>query len=219
MTRLPADHEREEADALLKAPGQERVESSLREAWSTPARSAARPWIRRLAVLGAAAAVAVYVGWRFAERSQDGGPSGNYLADRTVEVIHPTERAVAWDRIEWSGPAQATYRLRVRNAVDGEVILGPVEVRITVQDGQTNVLFGAAHADTREALEQAMPRLRELLASNGLSLGNTGVFQQAPREQGRPSALAAGRAETLTRDEAPVNTVTRRGLGLVDLYA
>ena len=91
--------------------------------------SAARPWIRRLAVLGAAAAVAVYVGWRFAERSQDGGPSGNYLADRTVEVIHPTERAVAWDRIEWSGPAQATYRLRVRNAVDGEVILGPVEVR------------------------------------------------------------------------------------------
>ena len=62
------DLEREEADALLKAPGQERVESSLREAWSTPARSAARPWIRRLAVLGAAAAVAVYVGWRFAER-------------------------------------------------------------------------------------------------------------------------------------------------------
>jgi hypothetical protein len=121
--------EREEAETLLKAPGLERVEPALRAAWSTPARSAARPWIRRLAILGAAAAVVVYVGWRSAERPEDGGPRGNYLADGTVQVIHPAERAVEWDRIEWSGPAQATYRLRIRNAVSGDVILGPVEVR------------------------------------------------------------------------------------------
>src|SRR5437868_735552 len=55
--------------------------------------------------------------------------------------------------------------------------LGPLEVRIAVRDDQASVWFGAAHADTRAAIEQALPRLRELFASQGLSLTDAGVFQ------------------------------------------
>src|SRR5262249_16901551 len=61
--------------------------------------------------------------------------------------------------------------------------LGPLEVRIAVRDGDASVWFGANHADTRQALEQSLPRLRELFASQGLALADAGVFKEAPRYQ------------------------------------
>ncbi len=53
--------------------------------------------------------------------------------------------------------------------------LGPVRVHVSVDEGSANVSFHAQHAMTREALEQALPRLRELLAESGLSLGQASV--------------------------------------------
>src|SRR6202008_3121695 len=50
--------------------------------------------------------------------------------------------------------------------------LGPLEVRISMREGEASVWFGAANADTRSALEQALPRLRELFASQGLALAD-----------------------------------------------
>lgn len=48
--------------------------------------------------------------------------------------------------------------------------LGPLEVRVNVQQDQTSVAFLASHAATREALEAAMPRLRELFDQASLQL-------------------------------------------------
>ncbi len=56
--------------------------------------------------------------------------------------------------------------------------LGPLRVQISVEDGATNVTFQVQHAVTREAIEQALPRLREMLADSGLSLGQTDVSEQ-----------------------------------------
>jgi flagellar hook-length control protein FliK len=50
------------------------------------------------------------------------------------------------------------------------VDLGPVDVRITVRESEATVVFAAAHADTRTALEAALPRLRDLFAGQGLAL-------------------------------------------------
>ncbi|MET0658250.1 MAG: flagellar hook-length control protein FliK, partial [Steroidobacteraceae bacterium] len=36
--------------------------------------------------------------------------------------------------------------------------LGPLEIQISIQDDQASVWFGAAHADTRAAIEGALPR-------------------------------------------------------------
>jgi flagellar hook-length control protein FliK len=99
--------------------------------------------------------------------------------------------------------------------------LGPMEIQITVTDDKTNVQFGAQNADTRTALQDAMPRLREMFAAAGLQLGDAGVSGQAPRQKsgdmgfeggfegrgdGEPS-LAAG----------PVRSITHSGL--LDTYA
>ena len=97
--------------------------------------------------------------------------------------------------------------------------LGPLEVRIAVRDDQASVWFGAAHADTRAAIEQALPRLRELFASQGLSLADAGVHHQAPREQGRtPLPLSSGGLDG-GDDGVAVTSPMAIKLGLIDAYA
>jgi flagellar hook-length control protein FliK len=63
--------------------------------------------------------------------------------------------------------------------------LGPLEVRISVSQDTTNIWFGAQHADTRAALTDALPRLREMLAASGLALGHAGVSHEMPRQDAR----------------------------------
>ena len=49
--------------------------------------------------------------------------------------------------------------------------LGRVEVSITLNGDQTSAAFVSASPAAREALEQALPRLREILAESGITLG------------------------------------------------
>jgi flagellar hook-length control protein FliK len=96
--------------------------------------------------------------------------------------------------------------------------LGPLEINITVRDDKASVWFGAAHADTRAAIENALPRLREMFESQGLSLADAGVFREPPREQ-----PAVKDDSTSTRQGDAVEEATtvssRTRLGLVDAYA
>jgi flagellar hook-length control protein FliK len=98
--------------------------------------------------------------------------------------------------------------------------LGPLEIRIAVQDDQASVWFGAAHADTRAAIETALPRLRELFASQGLSLADAGVSHQAPRNQ-HEHAQASGTSNSpgVTEGEGESTVARQVRLGLVDAYA
>jgi flagellar hook-length control protein FliK len=100
--------------------------------------------------------------------------------------------------------------------------LGPLEVRLSVHQGTANVWFGSQHADTRAALAEALPRLRELFADAGLTLGQTGVSHEAPRQQqDSEAARFAGSARAdATESVETIAPVTRRlALGLVDTYA
>jgi flagellar hook-length control protein FliK len=61
--------------------------------------------------------------------------------------------------------------------------LGPIEVRIEMEDDQVNLAFSSRSAVVREAVEQAIPRLREMFEDSGLSLADTDVSQQSFAEQ------------------------------------
>jgi flagellar hook-length control protein FliK len=54
--------------------------------------------------------------------------------------------------------------------------LGPLDVRIQVEEDGARVWFAAQHGQTREALEAAIPRLRELFADQGLQLVRADVW-------------------------------------------
>jgi flagellar hook-length control protein FliK len=100
--------------------------------------------------------------------------------------------------------------------------LGPVAVHISVQDGSASVAFNANHADARTALEQALPRLREMFATQGLTLTDASVSQQSPRGQSQKQAVAAiGAIGAVSSEEStsPLAAVAGTRLGLVDTYA
>jgi flagellar hook-length control protein FliK len=95
--------------------------------------------------------------------------------------------------------------------------LGPIEVHIDVQKSQVNVNFSAAHAETRAALEQTVPRLREIFASGGLTLGQTNV-QQDPRPGSQSTTTPARAPFAHAQAAEPVAVATVQSLGLVDEY-
>ncbi len=106
--------------------------------------------------------------------------------------------------------------------------LGPVEVRIEVRNEQANITFSAHHAVTREALEAAIPRLREMLGEAGLSLANADVSQQrsghGQQQDGgnghQESHLTQSGMENHGGEEMPViRGVTYGSSGLIDLFA
>jgi flagellar hook-length control protein FliK len=63
--------------------------------------------------------------------------------------------------------------------------LGPVRIRIDMNQDQATITFSAQHASVREALEAAIPRLREMMSGQQLNLADVTVSPQAPGDQGR----------------------------------
>ncbi|MCG9756907.1 flagellar hook-length control protein FliK [Shewanella insulae] len=61
--------------------------------------------------------------------------------------------------------------------------LGHMMVRVQVQGEQTQVQFHVTQTQTRDLVEQAIPRLRELLAEQGMQLTDSNV-SQGGKEQG-----------------------------------
>lgn len=61
--------------------------------------------------------------------------------------------------------------------------LGPMQVVLNVTNDHADVTFSAAQPEVRQALEDAMPRLREMMSESGLSLGNASVNAGMPEQR------------------------------------
>jgi flagellar hook-length control protein FliK len=141
-------------------------------------------------------------------------PVINPTATRTVSVpVHdPRWPDAVATQIRWAindGVQSATLKLVPAD-------LGPVELHIELKDNQVNVNFGANQADTRQALQDSLPRLREVLAGAGITLGQANVQQ----DSGRASQFA-GNTTRASRDDTlePALVSARVALGLIDEYA
>lgn len=97
--------------------------------------------------------------------------------------------------------------------------LGPLEIQISMHDDQASVYFGAAHADTRAALESALPKLREMFASQGLSLTDAGVHREPPRQQPTPTSPASSSGNFSAEGNEQTVAAAQVRLGLLDAYA
>ncbi len=100
--------------------------------------------------------------------------------------------------------------------------LGPIDVRISFQQDEASIQFASHHGVVRDAVTDALPRLRDMLEASGVRLGDTGVFSQLPqREQATPfTPLDAMTGSTRQRPEE-LTDVTRPAtyeLRLVDAY-
>jgi flagellar hook-length control protein FliK len=113
--------------------------------------------------------------------------------------------------------------------------LGPVQIVLNVSNDQATVAFSAEQLEVRQALENALPRLREMMSESGIALNNATVDAGARQQQqdgerrtpggtgGNGNLAGAGAGN---EGEAAVNEVAPRtrtvGLGergMVDLFA
>ena len=105
--------------------------------------------------------------------------------------------------------------------------LGSVRVQIRMQGEQASVVFQAPNAQARDLLEHSLPKLREMMAAEGMQLTDASVSEEnftsqedAQSSEGNSSYtgsnLAGGAEEGL--EETPVHVLTQP-LGLIDYYA
>jgi len=116
--------------------------------------------------------------------------------------------------------------------------LGPMQVVLSVTGDQASVTFSANQQEVRDALENALPRLREMMSESGIALANSSVNagmpdqrqaqDQSQRGDGRASWGHTGGRRAGGRDDGPavVETTVRpartRALGdngMVDTFA
>ena len=102
-------------------------------------------------------------------------------ANATVQVPVGSEGwgdAVA-DKVMWFSANQLSSAELHLNPPD----LGPLQVRIDTRHDQASVVFSSQHAQVRDALDQALPRLRDMLGSQGIQLLDVSVGGQGAERQ------------------------------------
>lgn len=106
--------------------------------------------------------------------------------------------------------------------------LGPMQVVVHVNNNQATANFTAHQPEVRQALEAAMPRLREMLNESGIQLGQSNVSAGLPNQQnnasgdqrqnGRSSNQGSNAVETAAVNVSHI-PISSAGNGIVDTFA
>ncbi len=107
--------------------------------------------------------------------------------------------------------------------------LGPIEISLNMDKGNASATFVSANAEVRDAIETALPRLREMFASAGITLGQTNVSaesfsQHADNREGHLSASQSMSNNAILGADATGSLTSRalaaqQGSGLIDIFA
>jgi flagellar hook-length control protein FliK len=145
----------------------------------------------------------------------------------TVPFDDPRFGSALSERVQWlvkEGIQSAELTLHPQD-------MGPIRIELSIDGSAASIDFAATQAETRAAIEQALPRLRDLLAEQGLQLGGTQIGadtrrQDHPGHRARPSGgetrTATVAIPDATSDGLPVSAMTapgRNASGRIDLFA
>lgn len=148
----------------------------------------------------------------------------------TTDHISPRVGTAAWNqaisqKVVWMvGGGQQTAELTL-NPPD----LGPLQVVISVSNDQASANFFAAQPDVREALEAALPRLRQMMSEAGVQISGFSVNSQASNQGGQsPGNQQQARQQNNSTANSLDTSITNRTTsppristkeGLVDTFA
>ncbi|MDD5754304.1 MAG: flagellar hook-length control protein FliK, partial [Methylococcales bacterium] len=93
----------------------------------------------------------------------------------TKPISHPEWSQDMGERIVWMnnrGISSAEIKMNPQN-------MGPITVRIDMNQDQATIAFTAQNSEVRTALEASIPKLREMLSSQQVTLAEVNVSQQS----------------------------------------
>src|SRR5450830_45070 len=152
------------------------------------------------------------------------------MAGQAVQRLTPAVGSQGWDqavgqRVLW----MATNGMQSASLTLNPPDLGPLQVVLHVNNQQADATFITAQPEVKQALEAAMPKLREMMDQAGIQLGQATVNTGTPNQQQSASqqqARSGGSSSFGGReDDADVNVaivprpVASGGQGLVDTFA
>jgi flagellar hook-length control protein FliK len=155
------------------------------------------------------------------------------MASSAADHIPARVGTTAWEnqvgqKIVWMVAGEEQSASLTLNPPD----LGPMQVVLSVTNDQASVAFTAAQPEVRQALEDALPKLREMMGESGISLGSASVNAGSPQQQAFAGADGGqGSREGGTRGQpgrsgnaegtpaANGRPVRPGGNGLVDTFA
>ncbi|MBV1877500.1 MAG: flagellar hook-length control protein FliK [Pseudomonadales bacterium] len=135
-----------------------------------------------------------------------------------VELVVPMRLGAG----DWGDSVAGKISLMINQRITSAKILitppelGPIEVRVNLNNDQASVQFISHSAQVRDALEDSIPRLRELLEAGGFSLADSDVSDQSKddgtqqEQHSESDDQFGGEAENAVRHNI--------GVGLIDHY-
>jgi flagellar hook-length control protein FliK len=158
--------------------------------------------------------------------------SSNMSMTRGLDPMTATLQQPQWDN-------QLGDRIQMmisKNMHQAEIRLNPPElgrldVKIQVQGDHANVHFSTPHGQVRDALDAAIPRLREMFEHNGLTLGDVNVSNQSlaqgqshSQDSGQGTSGSSPHTGELDSDPADIGSTAKTGIitsgnGLLDVFA
>jgi len=150
-------------------------------------------------------------------------------AAQMAETLTPRVGTQDWNqalgqKVVWMANGEQQSASLTLNPPD----LGPLQVVLSVTNNHATANFTAAQPEVRQALESAMPKLREMLADAGIQLGQANVSTGTPNQQqhafNAPSQQSPRQsARSSDSSDAPVRVArvqpAKGGVGMVDTFA
>ncbi|MEC4721357.1 flagellar hook-length control protein FliK [Noviherbaspirillum sp. CPCC 100848] len=151
---------------------------------------------------------------------------------RAADRLTPAVGTPGWDqalgqKVVWMVAGEQQSASLTLNPPD----LGPLQVVLNVSNSQATATFSAAQPEVRQALEAALPKLRDMLGEAGIQLGQATVNSGSPNQQSQQGQSFASRHGNRGNGGNDMNaegnvaavqpsraTASSGGIGMVDTF-
>ncbi len=164
---------------------------------------------------------------------QSGANNTSYTQLMTQTMPSPVTQNI--HKPEWGNAIGQRITWMIGNKLQGAQVritpahLGPVDIKLSIENGVAQVSFVSSHQVVRDALEQAVPRLRDMLENQNLELGDVDISDRSlsdshkmRQEFAHSQGAGAGSAEetglSADSDQQAVTQVLHSD-SLLDAYA
>lgn len=142
------------------------------------------------------------------------------LLDKPANILKPEGQTQFAEKIRWIVNARNSFAEIRLDPPE----LGSVQVKVNMSGEAATVNFVVQSSQARDALDQALPRLRDMLNQQGIELGQSSVQQEQQQQNGeqQQGQFAEGKADD-GMDEIAGEVIEQRvvngSAGGIDFYA